>query len=137
MIRLPLHGANARVHEEKPIVDLVAFAASLGIGNVVVAIVPFNKVLHYGAGFEETDRFSIGPGVRQGGNAAIRIYQQEMGRLLVVGLQVKAVHLVGKAANFKSQRRRPNDCSSMDIGDAHPSSSSVIDILMPLGVWAV
>lgn len=47
VVRLSLHGAYARVQEEEPIVDFVAFTRAGWVANLVMdAVVLFDEVLH-------------------------------------------------------------------------------------------
>ena len=63
VVGLALHGAEAGVEEEEPVVDLVGFAGAGGVADQVFAVVLLDEVLHYGAGFEEVDGAAVGEGV--------------------------------------------------------------------------
>ena len=52
MVRLALHGTDACVLEEEPVVRLVVLAGALGIGDLVVWVVLLGQVLQDAAGFE-------------------------------------------------------------------------------------
>lgn len=63
MVRLPLHGAEAGVLEEEPVVDLVGFAGALRIRDFVVWVILVREVLEDAAGFEEVDCLAVFEGV--------------------------------------------------------------------------
>ena len=98
VVRLPLHGADAGVEEEEPVVHLVGLARAGGVADLVGgAVVLFDEVLHDGAGFEEPDRGAVGEGVGQGGDAAVGVDGEEEGLFLGVLGYVDVVGLVGYA----------------------------------------
>lgn len=42
VVGLPLHGAEAGVQEEEPVVDLIGFAGAFGVGDFVGGVVLFD-----------------------------------------------------------------------------------------------
>lgn len=98
VVRLPLHGAESGVQEEKPVVDLVAFARAGRVADFVVhAVVLFDEVLHNRTGFEQPDRLTVGKRVGEGGDAAVGVNGEEKGFLLSVLGYVNFMGLVRKA----------------------------------------
>ena len=63
VVCLPLHGADARVHEVQPVVGFVVFAGALRVGDFVGGVVLLDEVLQDAAGFEEADLLPVGEGV--------------------------------------------------------------------------
>lgn len=127
---LALHGPQAGVLEEQPVVHFVVLARPRRIGNLVLGVIPRDEVLHDGTGFKQADALAVGKGVGQGGNAAIGVDGKKPGLFLRILADVNFLGLVGeairKSAGGLYQPKR-----------AYPSSSKVMDTLMPLGVWAV
>ncbi len=98
VVRLALHGADARVEEEEPVVDFVGLARAGRVADFVVdAVVLLDEVLHDGAGFEEADRAAVGEGVGEGGDAAVGVDGEEEGLFLGVLGYVDFVGFVGDA----------------------------------------
>lgn len=98
VVRLPLHGAESGVQEEKPAVDLVAFARAGRVADFVVhAVVLFDEVLHNRPGFEQPDRLTVGKRVGEGGDAAVGVDGEEKGFLLSVLGYVNFMGLVREA----------------------------------------
>lgn len=95
VVGLTLHGTDARVLEEQPVVHLVVFAAALGEGDLVVGVVLLRKVLEDAAGFEEADLLAIGESVRQGRDTTIGVDLEEPAtRQSVLRSQDKAMTVV-------------------------------------------
>ena len=64
---------------------MVGFAGAGWVADFVVdAVVLFDEVLHYRAGFEEVVRLAVGEGVGEGGDAAVGVDGKEKGLLLGV-----------------------------------------------------
>lgn len=63
VVGLALHGAQAGVEEEEPVVHFVGFPRAFRVGDSVVSVVLLDEVLHDGAGFEEADGAAVGEGV--------------------------------------------------------------------------
>lgn len=64
MVRLALHGTDAGVLVEEPVVDLVGFAGPRGVGDAVRGrVVLLNEVLEDTAGFEQADLLPVCEGV--------------------------------------------------------------------------
>lgn len=100
VVRLPLHGADAGVQEEEPVVDFVALARAGRVADFVTdAVVLLDEVLHDGARFEEADRLTVGKGVGEGGDAAVGVDGEEEGLLLRVLGYVDFVGLVWDAGD--------------------------------------
>lgn len=99
MVRLALHGSDARVQEEEPVVDFVGLARAGWVADFVVdAVVLLDEVLHDGAGFEEADRLAVREGVGEGGNAAVGVDGEEEGLFLGVLGYVDFVGFVSDAS---------------------------------------
>ncbi len=73
VVCLALHGADAAVQEEEPVVHFVGLARVGRVGDFVVGVVPLDEVLEDAAGFEEPDWLAVGEGVGQGGDAAVGV----------------------------------------------------------------
>ncbi len=43
------------MQEEKPVIDFIALAGALGVGDLVLGVVLLDEVLKDGAGLEEAD----------------------------------------------------------------------------------
>lgn len=137
MVGLSLHGSDAGIEEEKPVVDFIRLATTGWIGDLVLGLVVLlDEILHDAAGFEESNAFAVGEGVREGGDAAVGVDFEEPGLFLGVGLNVDIVGCVGEAVGGWAGISL---CISTweDVGGTYPSSSRVIEILMPFGVWVV
>ncbi len=63
----------------------------------MIFVVLFDEVLHYGAGFEETDDFAIGELVCESWDAAVGVDFEEPGLFLGVLLDVYVVGFVREA----------------------------------------
>lgn len=63
VVSLALHGANASILEEQPVVHLVVFAGALGVGDLVVGIILFGQVLQDAARLEQADLLSVAKSV--------------------------------------------------------------------------
>jgi hypothetical protein len=74
---LSLHRTNPRILKEQPVVHLIPLSRSLGIANLVLRIIPLDKVLHDAAALKQTDGIAIGEFVCQRGDAAIGVDLQE------------------------------------------------------------
>ena len=94
MVGLSLHRAHAAVQEEKPVVDFIALAGTLGVGDLVLRVVLLDEVLQDGTGLEEADLLAVGEGVSHGWDAAVRVDLEEPGLLLGVFGSVDLVHFV-------------------------------------------
>jgi len=77
MVRLPLHRPNARVHKEQPAPHLHTFPASLGITQLVLSIIPVNKVLHDTAALKHPDSLPVSEPVSKSRDAAVGVDIQE------------------------------------------------------------
>ena len=105
VVRLPLHGAESRVQEEQPAVDLVAFARAGRVADFVVhAVVLFDEVLHNRTGFEQPDRLTVGKRVGEGGDPAVGVDGEEEGFLLSVLGYVNFMGLVREARTRKGHQ---------------------------------
>ncbi len=137
VISLSLHGPDPSIEEEEPVVDFVSLAATGRIGDLVlVLIVLLDQVLHDAAGFEQADHLAIGKCVCESGNAAVWINLEKPGLFLGVGLDVDLVGFVRKAADGEVYSAMDNGMGKKILG-SYPSSSRVIEILIPFGVWVV
>lgn len=146
MVRLALHGTDARVQEEEPVVDFIGLARAGRVADFVVeAVVLLDEVLHDGAGFEEADGAAVGEGVGEGGYAAVGVDGEEEGLFLDVLGYVDFVGFVGDAGKgggvsvgiLEMQMvcgKGERVCRSERTRGANPSSSRVMEIFMPLGV---
>ena len=77
VISLALHGTQARILEEEPVVGLVVLAGALGIGNLMLRVILLGQVLQDATRLEETDRLAIAEGVGQCGDATVGVDLEE------------------------------------------------------------
>lgn len=77
VVSLALHGTNAGVLEEQPVVHLVVFAGALGEGDLVVGVILLCQVLQNAAGLEQADLLAVTESVRQSGDAAVGVDLEE------------------------------------------------------------
>lgn len=75
---LTLHGAHTSVLEEQPVVHFVPLPRSLGKANLVLRVVPLDKVLHDAPRLEEIDLLAIGEGVGERWNAPVGVDGKEL-----------------------------------------------------------
>ena len=98
VVRLTLHGPDAGVLEEEPIVYFIALARAGWVADFVVdAVVLLNEILQDRAGFEEADHLAIGKGVGEGGDTAVGVDGEEKGLFLSILAQVNLVSCIGEA----------------------------------------
>ena len=112
---LTLHGSNAGVLEEKPVIHLYGFAGALGVRNFVFTIVlirqrlrrmcdessriiALNQVLHNASRLEQVDGLAISELVGQRRDTAIRIDGEEPVFLLCVLADLDLLNLVRQTA---------------------------------------
>lgn len=77
VVCLALHGANACILEEEPVVHLVVFAGALGERNLVLWVILVRQVLQDTTRLEQADFLTIGELVGQSGNPAIGVDLKE------------------------------------------------------------
>jgi hypothetical protein len=70
---LTLHWANAGVLEVKPILHGIPVSCTLGEADLVICVVPIDKVLHDASRFEQVDSLAVGEGIGECGDSSIRI----------------------------------------------------------------
>lgn len=133
MVGLALHGSDAGVKEEQPIVDFVALAGALGIADEVLGVVLLDEVLHYAPRLEQSDYLAIVKCIGQSGDASVRVDGEEPGFFLGVFGDVDGVRFVRETVDSVKGRGE----SIAEEGVTNPSSSKTIEILMPLGVCVV
>ena len=98
VIRLSLHRPYACIKEEEPIVHLVILAGAAGIADfIMLGVVLVDEVLHDTTGFKEADGMTVGEGVCEGGDAAVRVYGEEPRFFLGTLLDVDFVSFVREA----------------------------------------
>ena len=104
VVRLALHGPDAAVLEEEPVINLIMFLCTAGIAVLVPRVVFGGQVLQDGAGFEEADRAAAVEGVGQGRDAAVGVDLEEPGVFLRVGPDVDVDGFVGEAEQGEHDR---------------------------------
>lgn len=133
MVGLALHGSDAGVQEEQPVVDFVALARAMGIADEVLGVVLLDEILHYAPRFEQSDCLPVVECIGQSGDPSVGVDGEEPGFFLGIVGDVNGVRFVGDACGFVSDGRE----SILVQEPTDPSSSRTIEILMPLGVWVV
>lgn len=73
VVSLALHGADAGVLEEEPVVHLVVFAGTPGERDLVLGIILFDQILQDATRLEKADLLAVAESVGQGGNAAVGV----------------------------------------------------------------
>lgn len=110
VVCLSLHGPDARVEEEEPVVDLVRFTRALGVADEVIFVVSLDEILHDRAGLEEANRLTIREGICQGGDPAIGIDFEKPRLFLNVLSDIHMVRLIGKTKKMSVHTNcRPNN----------------------------
>lgn len=99
MVCLSLHGSDACVEEEEPVVDLVRLTRALGVADEVIFIVLLNEILHDRAGLEEPNCLTIFEGVRQSRDSTVGVDFEKPRLFLDVLSDVNMVRLIGKTEN--------------------------------------
>lgn len=133
VVCLSLHGSDARVEEEEPIVDLVGLTRALRVTDEMIFVVLLDEILHDRARFEEPNHLPISEGVCQSRDSTIGINFEKPRLFLDVRLDIDMVRLIGKT-------EKTSACVNLVTarkGLPHLSSSKVMDILMPFGVCPV
>lgn len=131
LTRLTLHGTHTGILEVQPVVRLIPLTATFGIRDLVLRIVALNQVLHDASRLEQVDGLSVSELVSQCRDAAIGIDRKEPVFLLRVLADIDLLDFVGKTAIVS------DDALQRHHSKAYPSSSKVMEILMPLGVCVV
>lgn len=129
VVRLALHWAHTSIQKEEPVVDFVAFTRPFWIGDGVFSVVLLDQVLHDAARLEKTDHLAVGKGIRQCRNPAVGVDFQEPRFLLRVLGDVNRMGLVWDSIGLLLL----TDGKTLQ-GNTYPSSSKVMEILMPFGV---
>lgn len=73
VVRLALHGADAGVLEEEPVVHLIVLARALRKGDLVLRVVLLCHVLEDAARLKQADLLPIAERISQGGDATIGV----------------------------------------------------------------
>ena len=133
VVCLSLHGSDARVEEEEPVVDLVRLTRALGVANEMIFVVLLDEILHDRARLEETNNLPISEGVCQSRDSTIGVDFEKPRLFLDVLSEIDMVRLIGKTEKMSA-------CVNLATarpGLPHLSSSKVMDILIPFGVCPV
>ena len=129
VVRLALHWAHTSIQEEEPVVDFVAFTRPFRIGDDVFSVVLLDQVLHDAAGLEKPDHLAVGKAIRQSRNPAVGVDFQEPRFLLRILGDVNRMGFVWDSVGPLLSR------DGKTLQDrTYPSSSKVMEILMPFGV---
>lgn len=94
---LALHRTHTSILKEQPIVRLIPLSCTPRVRDLVLRVVAVYKVLHDTSRFEEIDSLSIGEGIGECRDAAIRVDGEEPVFLLRVLTDFDLVGFVGEA----------------------------------------
>lgn len=87
--------------EKHPIVTLIILPAPLWETYLMLPIILLSQIYQYTSALEQTNRLPVFEGVREGGDAAVRIDFEEPVFFLLVGGDVDVLGFVGEAEFFE------------------------------------